>query len=72
MSIILKVLWQERLCSGRAPLFEMLLTRPAHLYGAGQPSFNLSVTPDQNTGRDYDTLDTDRKYDSDNEEFEII
>lgn len=57
-----------------APLFEMMLERPAHMMYSSQPQgTDINVVPDDSTGCDYDQLaDNARKYDSDNEEFEIL
>ena len=51
----------------------MMLERPAHMaHGYGDKA-DMDGVPDDSTGRDYDQLeDTARKYDSDNEEFEIL
>ena len=38
----------------------------------GTDSSDINVDPDDNTGMDYEQLAEHRKYDSDNEEFEII
>ena len=56
-----------------APLFEMMLERPAHMAHGYRDKADMDGVPDDSTGRDYDQLeDTARKYDSDNEEFEIL
>ena len=55
-------------------MFEMMLERPAHMMYSSQPQgTDINVVPDDSTGCDYDQLaDNARKYDSDNEEFEIL
>ena len=44
------------------------------MYGSrlGADSSDINVDPDDNTGMDYEQLSQNRKYDSDNEEFEIL
>jgi len=55
------------------PLFEMMLERPAHMAHMYGDKSDMDGVPDDTTGKDYEQLDdTTRKYDSDNEEFEIL
>ena len=56
------------------PLFEMMLERPSHMYSSRMTADNsdINVDPDDSTGMDYEQLSEHRKYDSDNEEFEIL
>ena len=55
------------------PLFEMMLERPAHMACMYGDKTDMDGVPDDTTGTDYEQLDdTARKYDSDNEEFEIL
>ena len=56
------------------PLFEMMLERPSHMYSSRMAADNsdINVDPDDSTGMDYEQLSEHRKYDSDNEEFEIL
>jgi len=57
----------------QTPLFEMMLERPSHLYSRLASETNdINVVPDDNTGMDYEQLSEQRKYDSDNDEFEIL
>ena len=49
----------------------MMLERPSHLYQRLAENNDINVTPDDSTGLDYEQLQ-ERKYDSDNEEFEIL
>ena len=76
---------EEVLKQSFAPLFEMVVERPAHMYGGvgnstdckvnyfgfnSVSTFNyLQVTPDESTGEDYEQVA--RKYDSE-DEFEIL
>ena len=63
---------QEQLIEGcQTPIFEMMLERPPHLYQRLSEHNDINVTPDDTTGMDYEQLQ-ERKYDSDNEEFEIL
>lgn len=63
---------QEQLIEGcQTPIFEMMLERPPHLYQRLAEHNDINVTPDDTTGSDYEQLQ-ERKYDSDNEEFEIL
>ena len=51
----------------------MMLERPSHLYSRLASETNdINVVPDDNTGMDYEQLSEQRKYDSDNDEFEIL
>jgi len=61
---------QERLIeSVPTPLFEMVMDRPAHMYGCVTTSSDCTVQPDESTGQDYEQVP--RKYDSE-DEFEIL
>ena len=51
----------------------MMLERPAHMAHMYGDKTDMDGVPDDTTGKDYEQLDdTARKYDSDNEEFEIL
>ena len=51
----------------------MMLERPAHMARLYGDKTDMDGVPDDTTGTDYEQLDdTARKYDSDNEEFEIL
>jgi len=60
---------EEVLKQSYAPLFEMVVERPAHMYGGVGNSTDCKVTPDESTGEDYEQVA--RKYDSE-DEFEIL
>jgi len=60
---------EEVLKQSFAPLFEMVVERPAHMYGGVGSSTDCQVTPDESTGADYEQVA--RKYDSE-DEFEIL
>ena len=50
-----------------------MLERPAHMARLYGDKTDMDGVPDDTTGTDYEQLDdTARKYDSDNEEFEIL
>ena len=50
-----------------------MLERPAHMAHMYGDKSDMDGVPDDTTGKDYEQLDdTTRKYDSDNEEFEIL
>ena len=64
--------FQENLIErNQTPLFEMMLERPPHMYTPPVTN-DINVVPDDNTGMDYEQLSEQRKYDSDNDEFEIL
>merc|ERR1719350_2250189 len=60
---------EEVLKQSFAPLFEMVVERPAHMYGGVGSCTDCQVTPDESTGADYEQVA--RKYDSE-DEFEIL